>query len=693
MTSSLHNKNYKFFPKSAFALLFSAMAASIFAAPPEQNSEFAQSISVLKDEIRWLNEEQFVSTATKTKERISKSGSSVSIITQDELRKMGARNLMDALKRLPGFRVHTTNIGIPALEVRGVMTSDSEKVLFQINGHSINNNLINGSAVWSHAAFNIDNIKRVEVIRGPGSALHGTDAFVAIINIITNTADDLNGLQISLGTESNAGRSLNIQNGSQAGKLKYAFNVNVSESNGFDERVERDAFGYSGRTLDWEKYYDFSFNASYAEFQLQGKYHIRQNGPFIGIGSTLNDESEQEYIEYFLDLSYQKTISNHFSFTARAYLDQFEANNFWEIFSENHPGLGNGAFPEGLLGSPLAKNQKTGGELQFEVQLTKSNKLLTGLHFEHQTQFDVEHFTNFNPNTFAPEPSYSNNSAQWNWNGRHNRDISAVYIQDIWDINDRLRLINGARLDHYSDFGTDINPRSSLTWEFVDDYNLGLAYGTAFRAPSFANLYNINNPSITGNPSLEPEEIETFEISLSGQINKRNSFKVTSFRHHIRNLIESKPTGSLSVYQNSTKHSVDGLELELSSRLQDGSSIDFNYTYQYPINESLDQLSANIPLHKANLAFNYRHSRLINAYIALNYRGELSRNASDSRDDISPRTTVDTALNWKNEQESIELIASIYNLFNDQTKDASDGVQSDLPVEDRYIALKLIYSL
>lgn len=682
-------------------LLIAALCSFTLPANADQQVDnTALSLSTLKDEIRWLNEEKFVSTATKTRERISKSGSSVSVITQDDLKKMGARNLMDALKRLPGFSIQTTNIGIPAIEVRGVLTGDSEKVLFQINGHSINNNLINGSALWSYSDFNINNIKRVEVIRGPGSALHGTDAFVAVINIITNSFDDIDGVELRLGSQSNSGKSINVQVANELGQLKFALNADLSESNGRSEHVEADSLGNTGKTLDWRKNYDLSFNMSYAEFQFQGKYHIRQNGPFIGIGSALNDESEQEYIEYFLDLSYQKTISNNFSFMSRLYFDQFEANNFWEIFPENTtvtiPNVTSETYPDGLIGSPVAKNQKTGFEVQLDLQLGRQHKLLTGLLFEHQTQFDVQHFTNFDPTTIplpSPQPQYENNSNQWNWNGRNSRDIAAFYIQDIWDINDQLRLINGARIDDYSDFGSDVNPRSSLTWEFMDNYNLGLAYGTAFRAPNFANLYNINNPAITGNPDLEPEEIETFEISLNGQLDKRNNFKLTSFRHHIRNLIESKPTGSLSVYQNSSKVSVNGLEMELSSRLPDGSSIDFNYTYQYPTNDSKNEVSPNIPLHKANLAFNYRYSRLINAYFGLTYRGELSRSSNDSRADIKPKTTVDTALNWKNEQENIELIASIYNLFNDQIKDASDGVPSDIPAEDRHIALKLIYKL
>lgn len=653
----------------------------------------------LEDEIKWIHEEKFVSTATKTREKVSKSGSSVSIITKQDLKKMGARNLMDALKRLPGFSVQETFIGIPAIEVRGVLSGDSEKVLFMIDGHSVNNNLVNGGAIWTYNDFSIADIKQIEVVRGPGSALYGTNAFVAVINIITETADDISGLEVTLGSESDTTRKLNLHLGKELSDIKIAANLNILESNGAYQYVNNDSVGNSGYTYDWQDRYDFSFNIQSKGFKLYGKYIDQRRGPFIGIGNALNDETIQDYTEYFLDLSYQNQLSSQIIFSSRIYIDEFKTKNYWEILPEAAlPG-----FPDGLLGSPTVKNQKTGAEAQIDFQLTDNNKLLTGIQYEHQTQFDVTHTTNFDPNTFTPLPSYMNISDTGNWNEPQRRDISAFFFQDIWDITKQLRLIAGYRYDDYSDFGSTTNPRASVTWEFTDNVNISAAYGKAFRAPSFGELYNINNPSIIGNSDLEPEEIETYEISLNGQINKRNQFKVTNFRNHISNLIEKDATNT---YQNTGKLSVNGLELELSSRLISGSSFDINYTYQFAENAQTNEIQHHVPMHKANLGFNYRHSQFVNAYIGVLYSGKLSakRNNPYDTDSLKEKTSVDAAISFNNKADTLELSASIYNLFNAQNSVPSGDIPTDLlgitpprhyaiPEQDRHIALKLTYKM
>lgn len=646
-------------------------------------------LSALEDEIKWIHEEQFVSTATKTFEKVSKSGSSVSIITKQDLKRMGARNLMDALKRLPGFSVQETYIGIPAIEVRGTLSSDSEKVLFMIDGHSVNNNLVNGGATWTYNNFSIADIKQIEVVRGPGSALYGANAFVAVINIITETADDISGLEVTLGSETDATRKLNLHYGQELSDIKVAANLNILESNGAYQYIENDSVGNSGYTYDWQDRYDFSFNIQSKGFELYGKYIDHRRGPFIGIGNALNDESIQDYTEYFLDLSYQNQLSSQISLSSRIYLDQFETKNYWEIT------------PEGLRGSPTVKNQKTGAEIQLNYQLTDNNKLLTGFHFEHQTQFDVAHSTNFDPNTFAPLPSYMDISDTGNWNASQNRDISAFYLQDIWDITKQLRLIAGYRYDRYSDFGKSVNPRASITWEFMDDFNISAAYGKAFRAPNFAELYNINNPSIIGNPDLIPEKIETYEISLNGQINIRNQFKITNFRNHINNLIERDATNT---FQNTGKLTVNGTELELSSRLVGGSSFDINYTYQFAENEHSNEIQHHVPMHKANVGFNYRHSQFIHAYIGLLYSGKLTAKGIDpyDTDGLKEKTTVDTSINFSNQADTLQLSASIYNIFNAKNSVPSGDIFTGattpprhfaIPEQDRHIALKLSYKL
>lgn len=682
------------FKKSLISIaLFSTMLGSGLNA--QANEPTKPTLSSLEDEIRWIHEEQYVSTATRTSEKISKSGASVSIITREDLKRMGARNLMDALKRLPGFSVQETFIGIPSIEVRGALTSDSEKVLFMMDGHAVNNNLVNGGATWTYDSFSIEDIKQIEVVRGPGSALYGANAFVAVINIITETADDIKGLKLTAGTESDTTRNMNVQFAKKYDDIKFAANLNLHESDGTYQYVENDNVGGSGYTNDWQKRYDFSINAQTKHFEFFGRYIDRRNGPFIGIGNALNDESIQDYTEYFLDLRYQRNLTSDTNLSAKIYHDQFKTKNYWEILPEGNPP----GFTDGLLGSPTVKNQKTGAELQLDYQLSSNNKVLTGLFFEHQAQFDVEHRTNFDPNTYASLGSYTNITETGNWNDSQNRDISALFVQDIWDITPDVRLIAGYRYDQYSDFGKSVNPRASVSWEFIEDYTLSAAYGKAFRAPNFAELYNINNPAIVGNTELEPEKIETYEVSLNGQLNKRNQFKITSFRNHINNLIEKD---SSSVYQNTGKLNVNGVELEYSSRLIDGSSFDVNYTYQFAENENTDEIQHHIPMHKANAGFNYRYSQFIGAYLGLSYNGSLSKKGDDAYDEKSLRekTTLDAAINYSNQADTLELSASIYNLLNEKTYVPSSGLPTGsgdryyaIPEQDRHIALKLSYKL
>lgn len=673
------------FPRSITLTLLSALSLQALAQAPADNP----ATSSLQDEIQWLQEETHVFTATKTKEHIKKSGSSVSVITAKELVSSGARNLMDALKRVPGFDIQTTSIGIPAISVRGVKTDSSEKVLFMINGHSVNNNLVNGGATWAYRNFQIDEIKRVEIVRGPGSALYGTNAFVAIINIVTFTADDIERPKLAIGVGSHHRKTLNLSTGHKNDHWQYALNLNLHDSEGMKEFVAQDGAGNSGSTIDWEKRYDLGFNASFDRFAINGKIVQREAGPYVGIGNALNDESKQDYLEYFIELTYKEDLNKHLSVSAKAYHDHFQADNFWEIFSENFPGFGSGAFPDGAIGSPTVKNEKYGTELQAILKTNIGHKLLGGISFEHQTQFHVRHLTNFDPVTFTPQASYQNVSSNWNWNENHSRDISAIYLQDIWDLNEDLRLIVGARNDYYSDFGNTLNPRSSLTWQASPDMYLTLLYGQAFRAPNFGELYNINTPVIKGNPELDAEEIETFEASLDIQLSKRESLKISAFKNDIQNII-----GYVGgVASNNGKLETTGLEMQFDSRLSDGSSFDVNYTYQYPRNKSDNSRAADIPLHQANASYTHRYSRYLNAYLGSRYRGALGRAAGDARNDVKEQITVDLAINWRDTKDQLSVSASIYNIFNERQHDAAALTPSDFPTEGRTFALNTTLAL
>jgi len=651
--------------------------------------------NALEDEIQWLQEEVFVTTATKTKEVIGKSGSTLSVITHEDLRDMGARTLMDALKRMPGLGVSQINAGLTSLEVRGVKTDFAEKVLFLINGHPINNNLVNGGANSSYHEFIVDDIQRVEIVRGPGSALYGANAFVAVVNIVTKTAKDVRGIEVTAGVGSFGTSKFNIQTGYLNNDYSFSANLNISETDGLDGFIESDAIGQAGNVDYSQKRYEAGFNLMKGSFFLQGRYVYREAGNFLSINNVLNDESDQEYIDYFIEAGIQKKLSHKASLNTKFYFDHFEFDNTWDLYPEGYSDPANtscpsfGSCPDGYTIRSPVEHDILGTDSQFTYQLTQSQKLLVGLMFEHQSQYGVELWTNSGVGELQDISSVAN------WNASQNRDVTAFYVQDIWDIQDSLRLIAGARYDHYSDFGETVNPRASLTWSFIPSSRLLISYGSAFRAPTFGELFNSNNAGIIGDTDLDPEEIETYEIGVQGKVSRRVDYTITWFRNEIENLIAPVEGAAVNTAANVGELEVEGVELEVSSRLSNGSTLGANYTYQHSINEVTGDRLSDIPLHRVNLTFNYFISRYLSLFTGVMFKGETVRDSGDTRDDVDAYTTVDIALVSRDLWlKNLELKASAYNLFDKTYYDPAPNVMlSDYPKAGRNFMLEAVYKL
>ncbi|MFC3152054.1 TonB-dependent receptor plug domain-containing protein [Litoribrevibacter euphylliae] len=650
-------------------------------------------LNALQDEIKWLQEEVYVTTATKTREAVSKSGSSMSVITAEDLRAMGARTLLDALKRLPGLGISDVNAGMTSLEVRGVKTDFAEKVLFLINGHSINNNLANGGASTSYNTFIVDDIRRVEVVRGPGSALYGANAFVAVVNIVTKTADDVQGVEVTAKGGSHDTGVVNVQLGQHFDDAKFAMNLHYFDTNGLNERVESDAIGQSSRVDYSERRYEAGLNFTKGSFFLQGKYLRREAGNFFSITNIINDDSEQEYIDYFLEGGFKKSLSSSTSVEIKAYTDHFEFDNTWEQFPEGYSNPGGScptliSCPDGLKIRTPVKQDMVGAEAQISYDWSLSQKWLMGVMYEHQSQYDVELWSN------GGQGELQNISSVANWNDSQNRDISAIYLQNIWDIRDDLRLIAGGRYDHYSDFGGTLNPRASLTWSWRPQMRFLVSYGSAFRAPTFSELFNSNNSGIVGDNSLDPEEIETLEMGVLGDFTRRSSYRISWFRNSIDDLIAPIATNTaVNTSANVGKLKVEGVEVEVSHRFNDGSTVAMNYTYQHPINQLSHEREADVPLHRANLNYQYHVSRNIGVFTGLLYKGETIREDGDNRSNVDDYVTVDLAVVAKEVWlKNLELRASIYNLLNKEYEDPAPNVMlSDYPKDDRNFMVEATY--
>lgn len=673
---------------------------------PSSSSEIA---STTKTELLMFFDEKDLGIATKWTMPLSKAPAIATVITADEIRNMGARNLFDVLKRVPGIGVSINEQPTKmAIESRGIRTKNSEKVLFMIDGHRMNN-LIMGEAVNVVGDISLNNIKRVEVIRGPGSALFGANAFIAVINIVTKSAEDAKGVQLTAGAGSFDAQRYNVLAGYDGEKLKATGMIDYFHTHGPRLNIEKDAqtrndtfFGTSaslapGKSLDWKQKFDAAVDVMYGDFNFKGRVITTDRGPYIGVGRALNAGTHQNFDQFFMDLIYTKKLSENAAISAKVYADQFNLDLNWQIYPPGTKIGGSAVLRDGYWGRPITKNRTLGIEVSSNITLG-SNTMTIGIMAENQKQFDTENITNATYNTVAPlAGGMQNVSSYMNFNKDVSRNLWAMYLQDVWNITKDVALTVGVRHDHYSDFGGTTNPRIGLTAEIIKDLNLKLLFGRAFRAPNFTELYTINNVSEKGTPTLKPETIRTYEAGLEYRFLERITVRTNYFYNTINNMIALDATSANpQPYVNLGGAIIRGIENELLVSLGKGNSGYINYCYQEPKDKKTNRILPDVPTQRINAGINLAVWKHLNANVNYSWVGKRGRALNDGRADLSAQSAVDLALIGKEIARNFEIKASLYNVFNNDYRDPSPfayrlQIPNDYPTNARTLFLEATY--
>src|SRR3989339_1316782 len=581
----------------------------------------------------WFGSVEEVAIATRHETKISKAPGIVTVITTEEIKNLGYRTFVEVLRTIPGFEIlksGDTGVVVPA--VRGITSSN--KVRLMLNGHFVNSPFT-GSAFGRFDDFPVENIKKIEIIRGPGSAMYGENAFTAVINIITKDAKDIDGVKVSSGYGSFDTYDENIIFGKTYGKVSVSGMVHYRQSDGFDGIVESDnqtridnslsSFGFSrssqapGRVEDGRQEFDLNLKTTYKDVYFEGWYSNRDRGPFIGPQYALNDESDVESNYVFGEVGYQKTFEERFTLKPRVYYDQFDNNTYIESFSEgvtlplDTDGDGNydklNTYPDGFIGNGKVIQKIVGTEIPFDYELFDGNTITLGLEYRLINQTNVGFWNNFDLATLSPLDSIQDVSDTNPWIKEATRRIWSVYLQDTWDITDTINLTLGARHDHYSDFGGATSPRSGLTWSFMKDASLKLLYGEAFRAPNFVEMFTTNQPAIRGNEDLDPETIRTYEVGVRYRFNKYVTSGINYFFNDIKDLIVLSTVEyaqDTSRYENFGDAHVHGVEMETKLDIAKDNYIFMNYTFQNPDDDDGNDLPF-VAQHYGNFGVNIHY--------------------------------------------------------------------------------------
>ena len=590
---------------------------------------------------------QYVTTASKIKEKVSKSVATTTVIDQKQIKEMGARNLLDVLKIVPGFGITQSIYGVRQIEVRGIRTDFSEKVLFMLNGHPLDNMLLSATGVFNFDDLPITTIKRVEILRGSSSALYGANAFMAVINIITQGAEDLDGFHASV-----AGGSFDTQQYQLSWGEKFnngfeaALHFNYADTNGYDSPLYTDSSQTTLGTSNLpERRVDFEWQLAYEDFEFEGRYIDKKQGTFFGITSILSDDkAEQNYTNYFLKLSHQWETSDSFTIDTQIFYDSFESVQTWNVAPNTYT-------------FPVFQNTRLGGEIQATYTLNDTQTLIAGFSYATDSQDGIDERIGADFSSSVPIPSST---------AEYKRNHWGVYIQDVWDPFENLRLTLGLRYDQYSDFGGTLNPRVGFNWEFSEGYSLKFSYGTAYRAPSFGELTFKDNPVLVGNSTLSPELVETFEVGIIAQPIKGLTTQVIYYYTDVDKIIAPTGTSLPLAYENTGNIITQGVETEIRYNLTgnlSGSYFLANGVWQNTIQS--DRKVADVPSFRINLMANWAIDETWSSFAHVLIKDSTPRNLGDVRADVPGYAIVNMGILGKGLfNDKVDIGFNIHNLFD-----------------------------
>jgi iron complex outermembrane receptor protein len=655
----------------------------------------------------------FVSIATGSKQLLRKAPSVATVITAQDIANMGARTVDEALESVPGLHVSRSTVSYSAnYSIRGILTESNPHVLLMVNGVPWTS-AYQGNRSDMPFDLPVENISRIEIIRGPGSAMYGADAFAGTINVITKTADEIGGTSFGVRAGSFNTWDNWIQHGGKLGEVEIASFLKIGSTDGqrrivrADAQTSIDALGFSpaaslapGNVNLGHDDFSAQLDLALGHFRWRNAFNQRENaGGGIGIAGALDPTVRYRTGRFTSDLSWNEAnVTPDLGITLQASFMHL-ANEITTPAMLFPQGAFFGSFPNGMIGDPDK------WEKQFRLSASgvysgfADHRIRFGLGHDELNIYKTREWKNFTLLGGGPLPTPvagGEASGADLFLTPHKRHLEYIYAQDEWSFARQWTLTAGLRYDNYSDFGSTTNPRVALVWEAHEDLTAKLMYGSAFRAPSFVEQYATSNPVAQGNSSLSPETITTLEASLSWQAMERLHTTLSLFRHEIKDIIALIGTNTIKTYQNTGKQRGHGGEFEISWDASNNLRLSGNYAYQRNVDETSGQDAGYAPHHHLYTRSDWRFTPGWNLSGQLNYVADRQRAPGDTRAPIPDYTSLDLTVRTDRSKAGWDFSASIYNLFNADIREpslTSSGIIYDLPMPGRTVWLQARYSL
>lgn len=545
------------------AMLGCALATAFV--PMQLRAEDEQAMAEL---MALLDEETVL--ATQSKMNADYVPGMVSILHREEMQKLGAGTVADALDKVAGFYTRVNSAGEKVIVVRGLgATLNATNLKLMLNGVAFNR-AVDGSADWL-LRLPLEMVDRIEVIRGPGSALYGEFAFAGVVNIIPR-----NDKAVSAKLASH-----NRYQGSVSYQQQLSENSEVSlnlarwQKDSSKLATNRDNFAWRGLGHS-PGFVDNSETGSVltAHAALQGyKLQLQLVNVDVGGGHGRGAALTEQYAprsEQVQALSFDKNWQLSDVLSASLALgwrkNEVQLAEFLPIVAGIDPPGDVPVLKTDVFVQDGDKGSQRRANLSVHWQGIENHTVFMDVGYVHNNLDAI-----YSKRSFAPDdvrfiynqPDYS-------------RTLTSFTLQDLWHVNDNLELTIGARHDHYDDWGDHTSPRFAAVWRQGDNHIFKFQYADAFRPPT---LRELNLDDRTKTVKLREEQLQSTELSYIYR-EAGKTLRSTLFSTHVEDLIEFYiQPGKSPIYRNLGDITIKGFELEWQQSIARAWDVFANLSY------------------------------------------------------------------------------------------------------------------
>ncbi len=556
-----------------------------------------------------LLKEETVSIAVRHEQPISEAPSNVYVITDEDIRQSGATDLPTVLRRIPGIEVMQTTGADFNVSVRGDNNLSANKLLVMVDGRSIYVDIA-GLLHWKLLPVTLPEIKRIEVLKGPASAVYGFNAFDGIINIVTKSAEEMKGTTLQFGGgEFGTISSAAIHAGTQ-GKFGYRLSI------GHDQNTK------------WRNRNELAFRAN--KFNVQTTYSLSGDAKFSVSGGLVDSNNQDAPLN---------PTSNFAGVPSQGYADiAYERANFfvrswWSHYSTSGqsitiPSLANfqQVFGRDLNPTTTTSSDTYNVEFQNSRQLGNSNRLTYGANYRH--------------NTIS-----SNLVTQFS-----REDRLGLYVQDEWNPIQVFTVVASVRYDLQTFINPTVSPRVAFLYQPAVDHTFRAAASVAYRPPTLLENFlearavttlppPLPSPPPTiigGSGNLQPEQIVSYEAGYQGWYFKhRVRLRVDLFFNHISELINFTGAGGTQL-TNGREADIYGGEAGIEFLATSWLTGFANYTYQEVRQTFTGPDLRGAPRFKFNAGLRAEWENGFNGEVAYHYYGAATYPISSAFQQFAP---------------------------------------------------------